>query len=225
MANRENDMHTDVTERVVVTTQTAPWRATADGEGACKPLDSLAGGAGTTSLVQAPAGAVFAPPRGELGEEILVLDGTLTDAHGVWGAGAYLRNPPGSDLALRSEAGCVLFIKRYAFGADDTATVRLDTASMQWLPGLVPGLTVMPLHQHAGEHAALVRWQPETFFQGHTHFGGEEILVLDGVFEDEFGRYPAGSWLRSPHMSRHQPFSREGCTIFVKVGHLGVDAH
>lgn len=98
--------------------------------------------------------------------------------------------------------------------------MRLDTASMQWLPGLVSGLAVMPLHQHAGEHAALVRWQPETFFQSHAHFGGEEILVLDGVFEDEFGRYPAGSWLRSPHMSRHQPFSREGCTIYVKTGHL-----
>jgi anti-sigma factor ChrR (cupin superfamily) len=44
--------------------------------------------------------------------------------------------------------------------------------------------------------------------------------VVDGVFEDEHGRYPAGSWIRSPHMSLHQPFSKEGCTIFVKTGHL-----
>ena len=214
-------MHANVNERALVETPAQPWLATADGEGACKPLDSLAGGAGTTSLVQAAAGAEFAPPGNALGEEILVLDGTLTDARGVWGAGAYLRNPPGSAQALRSESGCVLFIKRYAFGPEDRATVRLDTASMPWRPGLVPGLSVLPLHEHAGEHVALVRWQPETFFQSHAHFGGEEILVLDGVFEDEFGRYPAGSWLRSPHMSRHQPFSREGCTIFVKVGHLG----
>lgn len=215
-------MHTDLNERVMVETQAQSWLTTADGEGACKPLESRMGGAGTTSLLQVPAGAVFAPQEGALGEEILVLDGTLTDARGVWGPGAYLRNPPGSNAALRSETGCVLFIKRLAFEVDDAATVRLDTASMQWLPGLVPGLSVLPLHQHAGEHTALVRWQPETFFQSHAHFGGEEILVLDGVFEDEFGRYPAGSWLRSPHMSRHQPFSREGCTIFVKVGHLGV---
>jgi anti-sigma factor ChrR (cupin superfamily) len=214
-------MHADLNERVIVETQTVPWLDTADGEGACKPLDSLAGGAGTTSLVRAAAGAVFAPPDGALGVEILVLDGALTDARGVWGAGAYLRNPPGSAQALHSESGCVLFVKRYAFDAEDTSAIRLDTASMQWLPGLVPGLAVMPLHQHSGEHAALVRWQPQTFFQSHAHFGGEEVLVLDGVFEDEFGRYPAGSWLRSPHLSRHQPFSREGCTIFVKVGHLG----
>jgi anti-sigma factor ChrR (cupin superfamily) len=211
-------MQADVNQRVMVETQAAPWLATADGEGACKPLDSL--GASTTSLVRAAAGAVFAPPAGLLGEEILVLDGALTDARGVYTAGTYLRNPPGSDMALHSEAGCVLFVKRYAFDAGDTAGVRIDTVSAQWLPGLVPGLAVMPLHQHASEHAALVRWQPATFFQSHAHFGGEEILVLDGVFEDEFGRYPAGSWLRSPHMSRHQPFSREGCTIYVKTGHL-----
>ena len=40
------------------------------------------------------------------------------------------------------------------------------------------------------------------------------------VFEDEHGRYPSGTWLRSPHLSQHAPFSKEGCTIFVKVGHL-----
>lgn len=214
-------MHADLTERVVLETQAAPWLVTADGEGSCKPLDSLATGSGTTSLVRAPAGAVFAPPDGALGEEILVLDGTLTDAHGTWSAGAYLRNPPGWDGQLYSESGCMVFIKRYVFKADDTALVRHDTASMQWRPGLVSGLSVLPLHEHAGEHVALVRWQPETFFQSHTHYGGEEILVLDGVFADEYGSYPAGSWLRSPHMSRHQPFSREGCTIFVKIGHLG----
>ena len=86
-------MQADVNQRVMVETQMAPWLATADGEGACKPLDSL--GAGTTSLVRAMAGAVFAPPGGVLGEEILVLDGALTDARGVYTAGTYLRNPSG----------------------------------------------------------------------------------------------------------------------------------
>lgn len=124
---------------------------------------------------------------------------------------------------VRSVTGCGLFVKRFAFEPDDTAVVRIDTAKTRWLPGRVPGLGVMPLHEHRQEHAALVRWDPETFFQAHAHFGGEEIFVLSGVFEDERGRYPAGTWLRSPHLSRHQPFSREGCTIFVKVGHLPVE--
>jgi anti-sigma factor ChrR (cupin superfamily) len=78
----------------------------------------------------------------------------------------------------------------------------------------------MPLHSYGTENVALVKWAPGTEFQPHKHWGGEEIFVLDGVFGDEFGTYPQGSWLRSPSGSRHTPFSRAGCTIYVKTGHL-----
>ena len=71
------------------------------------------------------------------------------------------------------------------------------------------------------ESVALVKWAPNTQFNFHTHFGGEEILVLEGVFHDESGEYPAGSWIRSPHRSTHTPFTQaEGALIYVKVGHL-----
>jgi len=65
-----------------------------------------------------------------------------------------------------------------------------------------------------------VKWEPNTTFQLHRHFSGEEIFVLEGTFEDEFGRYPQGIWLRNPHKSAHTPFTKEGCIILVKVGHL-----
>jgi anti-sigma factor ChrR (cupin superfamily) len=84
----------------------------------------------------------------------------------------------------------------------------------------VPGLTVLPLSEFETAHTAMVKWAPGTHFKPHRHFGGEEIYVVEGVFEDEFGRYPAGTWIRSPHLSVHTPFSIEGCTIFVKTGHL-----
>jgi anti-sigma factor ChrR (cupin superfamily) len=71
-----------------------------------------------------------------------------------------------------------------------------------------------------GSGSTLVKWAPQTYFNPHRHYGGEEIFVVSGVFEDEHGRYPAGTWIRSPHMSLHQPFSKEGCVIFVKTGHL-----
>jgi anti-sigma factor ChrR (cupin superfamily) len=86
---------------------------------------------------------------------------------------------------------------------------------------LVPGLSVMHLHEHGSEHVALVKWAPNTRFSRHSHWGGEEILVLDGVFEDEHGRYPKGCWLRSPHLSQHMPFTGPaGALIYVKTGHL-----
>ena len=86
---------------------------------------------------------------------------------------------------------------------------------------MVPGLTVLPLHEDGPEHVALVRWAPSTKFKRHHHWGGGEILVLEGVFEDEHGRYPEGSWLRSPHLSEHNPFTgSDGALIYVKTGHL-----
>ena len=102
----------------------------------------------------------------------------------------------------------------------DSERVVVDTRKATWFPGLVPGLAVMPLSAFETEHTALVRWAPGTVFNPHRHHGGEEILVVDGVFEDGHGRYPKGTWLRSPHLSQHQPFSTEGCTILVKTGHL-----
>ena len=103
---------------------------------------------------------------------------------------------------------------------DDQEHNVIDTRSAQWHPGMVPGLLVLPLSESGTSHTALVRWAPGTYFNPHRHVGGEEIFVIEGVFEDEHGRYPQGSWLRSPHMSAHKPFSVEGCTILVKTGHL-----
>ena len=108
--------------------------------------------------------------------------------------------------------------------AADVRPVRIDTRKAPWRPGLVPGLQVQPLHEHDGVSTALVRWAPHTRFNAHAHPGGEEILVLEGLFRDEHGEYPAGSWLRSPRWSRHAPFTgAEGALIYVKVGHLGAE--
>ncbi len=67
---------------------------------------------------------------------------------------------------------------------------------------------------------SIVRYQPGSQFQAHTHELGEEIFVLDGVFSDETGDYPAGTYMMNPPGSSHAPFSQSGCTLFVKTGHL-----
>jgi anti-sigma factor ChrR (cupin superfamily) len=165
-------------------------------------------------------GARFSAHPHDQGEEIFVLEGTFSDESGHHGPGTYLKNPPGSSHAPYSEAGCTIFVKLRYQDLADTERVVVNTRAAEWRPGLVPGLKVLPLHAFGTQHTALVRWAPETFFQPHTHWGGEEIFVIEGVFSDEHGDHPAGTWLRSPHLSRHQPFSRPGCLILVKVGHL-----
>ncbi len=217
-------LNADTSLRVVLSTADMPW-VDSPHPGVRRKLLARDGGevARATSLVAYAPGASFASHRHDLGEEILVLEGHLQDEHGAYGPGTYLKNPPGSSHAPRSDSGCLLFVKLRHLAPTDTERVVLDTRTAPWRPGLVKGLTVLPLSSHGTAHAALVRWAPQTRFSAHRHWGGEEILVLDGVFEDEHGSYPSGTWLRSPHLSEHRPFSTSGCTLFVKTGHLRTD--
>ena len=175
-----------------------------------------------TSIVRYAPGSGYSSHRHDGGEEILVLDGVFSDEHGDYPAGTYLRNPPGTSHQPFSKQGCTLLVKLWQFNADDTKQLVINTNTQQWRQGLVPGLSVMPLHEHNGVSTALVRWAPNTQFNRHIHVGGEEILVLDGLFRDEHGEYPTGSWLRNPRYSEHTPFTGpEGALIYVKVGHMG----
>ena len=185
-------------------------------------LDRVGGEvARATSIVRYEPGAGYSSHRHDGGEEILVLDGVFSDEHGDYPAGSYLRNPPGTSHQPFSVGGCTLLVKLWQFAEDDLMQFSLDTQTAEWRPGLVPGLSVLPLHEHNGVQTALVRWAPHTQFNRHVHAGGEEILVLEGLFCDEFGEYPAKSWLRSPRYSSHTPFTLEqGALIYVKVGHF-----
>ncbi len=175
-----------------------------------------------TSLVRYEPGSTFSPHTHGGGEEFLVLEGVFADEHGAYPAGTYVRNPIGTThTPVIGAEGALILVKLHQFSPTDQQPVVLDTTQAAWFPGRVPGLSVLPLHQHDEEQVALVRWAPETRFPTHQHWGGEEIYVLEGVFHDEQGAYPAGSWLRSPHLSAHTPFTEtEGALIYVKTGHL-----
>ncbi len=217
-------LNADFTQRVVIRPGESPWLASPSPGVSRRMLDRVGDEAArATTLVRYAPDSVFPEHAHPDGEEILVLDGSFSDERGHHGPGTYLRNPDGSRHAPRSEGGCTLFVKLRQFQAGDSEAVRVDTQAAAWRPGLVPGLRVMPLHSFGTQHTALVDWAPGTVFQPHTHWGGEEILVLSGQFEDEHGVYPAGSWLRSPHLSRHAPRAPLGARILVKTGHLDED--
>lgn len=64
----------------------------------------------------------------------------------------------------------------------------------------------------------IVEYQPRSKFPMHTHIGGEEFLVLEGTFKDQFGAFPAGTYVRNPIGSQHEPWvDEDGCTIMVKL--------
>jgi len=184
------------------------------------PLEKQAEESGhTTSLVRFAPGSSFPPHTHPLGEEIYVLDGIFSDENGDYPAGTYIRNPPKSQHSPFTREGCTLFVKLDQFHSQDTATVVVRPQDRKWLPGH-GHLTVLPLHDYETQHTALVHWPAHEHFNPHQHWGGEEILVLEGEFCDEHGCYPAGSWIRSPHLSKHTPFVELETLILVKTGHL-----
>ncbi len=214
------NLHSDYSQRIVLYQDDLPWVDSPALGIQRRMLDRIGGEqARATSIVRYAPNTHFAAHCHDFGEEILVLDGELRDEFGHYPAGAYLMNPPGSSHAPYSENGCTLFVKLRHLGDEHVEREYVDTKTAEWLQGLVPGLHVMPLMRQ-GSGSTLVRWAPNTYFNPHRHYGGEEIYVVDGVFADEYGTYPKGSWIRSPHMSMHTPYSKEGCTIFVKTGHL-----
>ncbi len=110
--------------------------------------------------------------------------------------------------------------------ADFSKRAAVHAARLSWSVSPIAGVERRMLDR-IGEEVArattIVRYAPNSHFTPHTHRGGEEFLVLDGVFSDEHGDYPAGFYIRNPPTSRHTPGSAEGCTIFVKLWQFDPD--
>lgn len=104
--------------------------------------------------------------------------------------------------------------------ADFSQRVVVHAARLPWVLSPMAGVERRMLDRIGDEVAratSIVRYAPDSHFSPHTHGGGEEFLVLEGVFQDEHGQFPAGSYVRNPPTSRHTPGSMPGCTLFVKL--------
>jgi len=104
--------------------------------------------------------------------------------------------------------------------ADFSQRAVVHAARLAWVPSPIAGVERRMLDRIGDEVAratSIVRYAPKSRFSPHTHGGGEEFLVLDGVFQDEHGDYPAGSYIRNPPTSHHRPGSEPGCVLFVKL--------
>ncbi|MCY7281710.1 MAG: cupin domain-containing protein, partial [Sphingomonas bacterium] len=104
--------------------------------------------------------------------------------------------------------------------ADFSRRAAVHSAQLPWAPSPMRGVDRRMLDRVGDEVAratSIVRYAPASSFSPHVHGGGEEFLVLSGVFSDEHAEYPAGFYVRNPPTSKHTPSSKLGCTIFVKL--------
>ena len=104
--------------------------------------------------------------------------------------------------------------------SDFAQRVVVHSAKIPWIASPIVGVDRRMLDRIGDEIAratSVVRYAPKSRFSAHIHGGGEEFLVLDGVFQDEHGDFPVGSYIRNPPTSSHTPGSETGCKIFVKL--------
>jgi quercetin dioxygenase-like cupin family protein len=104
--------------------------------------------------------------------------------------------------------------------ADLSRPAAVDSEALDWVASPMAGVERRMLERDGDEVAratSVVRYAPGSSFAPHTHGAGEEFLVLDGVFSDETGDFPAGAYVRNPPGSRHTPSSGPGSTILVKL--------
>lgn len=104
--------------------------------------------------------------------------------------------------------------------ADFSKRVVVHSEQLDWLASPMAGVSRRMLDRIGDEVAratTIVKYDPGSHFSPHVHTGGEEFIVLEGVFEDEHGDFPKGSYIRNPPQSSHTPGSKPGCMIFVKL--------
>ena len=221
-----DQINADFSRSVVVQTNDMEWRQ-GPAPGIWRKRLELVGEAEAgrvTSVVRFDPGAEFPDHSHPDGEEIFVLDGVLSDESGDYPAGAYILNPEGTNHAPRSDRGCTLFVKLRQYPGKGRPRVVIDTGSAEWRPGRTEGMEFLPLHDDtdSGEGITrLTRVPPGCDMGRDPHPGGEEVFVVEGRVEDEYGRHDAGAWFRHPVGSVHHPRSPEGCLLYVKREHLG----
>ena len=110
--------------------------------------------------------------------------------------------------------------------ADFNQRAVVHFADTPWVASPSPGVERKMLDRIGDEVAratTIVRFAPGSSFAAHTHDGGEEFLVLDGVFQDETGDFAKGAYVRNPPTTRHTPAARDGATILVKLHQFDAD--
>jgi anti-sigma factor ChrR (cupin superfamily) len=217
------NIHTNFGQRVVVRLQDLPWVQSPQA-GVQRRILERDGGevARATTVVRFAAQSTFPEHVHDGGEEFLVLEGVFADERASYPAGTYVRNPCGTRHAPRVDQGCTIFVKLRQFDPADQRSVVLNTLAAVLESSAIDGVKRIPLHRFGRESVDIETWAPGAAGERHVHPGGEEVLVLEGAWRDEFGVYEAGTWLRLPSASEHTPSSPSGCRLWVKRGHLSV---
>ncbi|THF25791.1 anti-sigma factor [Pseudomonas atacamensis] len=172
-----------------------------------------------TSIVRYANSSYFPQHTHPGGEEIFVLSGILSEEHGHYPEGWYIRNPPGSTHQPFSIEGAVIFVKLWQMQSGDQRYVRVNTRDpSNWQRD--GNRDICLLFDNEREHVMLVCIEANSKLLKNP-IEGFEILVLNGELLDEVRRYVRGSWIRVPAGEAASLLTgNNGATIYLKTSHL-----
>lgn len=105
--------------------------------------------------------------------------------------------------------------------SDKSQSCLVNTDSVDWIETAAGGVRRKMIERIGGEVAratTVVNFQPNASFPAHVHRGGEEFLVLQGDWYDDWATQPAYTYVRNYIGSKHTPrIGPKGCTILVKL--------
>ncbi|MGD2167540.1 MAG: cupin domain-containing protein [Gammaproteobacteria bacterium] len=214
-------INADYTQRVVETPVSAQWRPSPAPGVERRMLDRIGEEvAVATSVVRYAPGSRFPVHIHEKGEEFLVLDGVFSDDSGDYGAGSYVRNPPGSSHAPWTDDGTTIFVKLRQFDPADLRQFSVDTVTAAWSKGPLPGIEVLELHAFDSERVEMLKLESGAKLPARSVPQGEEIYVVEGRITDVHGSYDADTWIRNPCGTAPGFEAAQASLLWRKSGHL-----
>lgn len=115
--------------------------------------------------------------------------------------------------------------------SDKSKTHLVKTSESDWVKTSQAGGVYRKMIEREGTEkvaraTTIVMFDPNQSFPRHTHDGGEEFLVLDGVWRDDYGAFPKYSYIRNYIGSGHTPsIGEEGCVILVKLRQMSIKSN
>ncbi|MDH3990637.1 MAG: cupin domain-containing protein [Gammaproteobacteria bacterium] len=176
-----------------------------------------------TSIVRYAAGSSFSSHLHAKGEEFLVLDGVFSDENGDYPPGTYVRNPPGSRHAPRSENGCRILVKLRQFDRNDLMPVVIDTNDGSLWQDAGDATLRLALHNFGTEQVEMRRVSAGKEFVLDGEAGGAELLVVSGTLWFGPTRLRDECWLRLPQGGSEALLAEQDTIAWIKTGHLPPD--
>lgn len=215
------NLNADFTQRAAVHAASTPWVPSPMPGVERKMLDRMGDEvARATTIVRYAPGSRFSAHVHDGGEEYLVLEGVFQDEHGDFPTGTYVRNPPGSRHAPRSDMGATILVKLWQFDPSDRMQVVVPSTERQPTASACEGVEEIALYKDAHERVRIELWPPGARVRLDGP-GGMELFVVAGGFTEAGEEFGPNDWLRLPAGYVSEAVAGpDGARLWVKSGHL-----